>query len=65
MVEGFRKRSILRRLELQRGASPEARERLKQANEAAKDWRGRCRKCGAELEGTLAELRGHVCAADT
>lgn len=34
---------------------------VKQWQEEQKEWTGRCRKCGEELKGTLAELRGHVC----
>lgn len=41
--------------------SEAARERLREANEAAADWRGLCRGCGRELVGTLAELRAHRC----
>lgn len=37
-----------------------AKERLVKANETA-IWKGRCRKCGEEIEGTLAQLKAHVC----
>lgn len=25
------------------------------------DWRGVCKKCGRPLQGTLADLRAHMC----
>lgn len=34
---------------------------LKTALEAFPDWWGRCRKCKKVVEGTPAQLRGHVC----
>lgn len=43
------------------GMSNEASKRLQEFNEAQHDWRGRCRKCGQELKGTLRELKGHTC----
>jgi len=42
------------------GPSPEARERMKEANEAA-IWHGSCPQCHARLRGTLKQLREHVC----
>lgn len=37
-------------------------EAVKEFHETTKRWTGRCRHCGAELSGTLSELRAHVCA---
>ncbi len=34
-------------------------EEVKKVNEAAPDWTGTCRVCGAHLTGTLEELRKH------
>lgn len=34
---------------------------VKEFNETRKDWTGTCRLCGAELRGSLADLRGHTC----
>lgn len=42
------------------GMSPEAREQLKEFDNAAL-WRATCRKCKAELRGTLATMRTHRC----
>lgn len=56
-----RKMAIEAKLRRTYGASPEAREKIAVANKGFTDWRARCRKCGAELEGSLAELKGHTC----
>ena len=53
-------RAIETKLKRMRGASPEARERIAEAEEGM-IWRAKCRKCGAELKGTHAELLGHTC----
>jgi hypothetical protein len=42
------------------GTSPEAKEKMKETDEAAL-WHGSCRKCGAHLKGTLAQLQAHRC----
>ncbi len=42
------------------GMSPAAREKQKEVDAAA-IWRGKCRKCGEELRGTLAAMREHKC----
>ena len=49
------------------GPSPEARERLRAECEAATDWVGRCRRCGATFTGTLAQARAGCpsCGATT
>jgi hypothetical protein len=45
---------------LRTGPGPELRARIREANEAATDWRATCRVCGETLTGTLAELRAHT-----
>ena len=46
------------------GASPEHRARLNAYNET-QTWVGRCRTCGADLKGSLAELAAHRCGGDS
>jgi len=48
-----------------RTMTPEHREALAEANTQAPDWRGRCRKCGVVLTGTLVQLREHRCDQPT
>lgn len=36
---------------------------VKKFNNAQTDWYGVCQKCGAYLEGTLAQLREHKCGS--
>jgi hypothetical protein len=43
------------------GASEEHRAALADFYARQADWKGTCRKCGAKLEGTLREIREHVC----
>lgn len=45
------------------GMSDAQREKIRQANEAATDWRGTFRCCGKEFVGRLCEVRNlrHVC----
>lgn len=43
------------------GALPDTVDRVKLNDASFDDWRGRCRHCGEDLEGTLAELREHNC----
>lgn len=45
----------------ERRRSEEAARRLQEFHAAANDWRGRCRLCGEELEGSIEDLKGHVC----
>ena len=40
--------------------SEEAKAKLENFNKTA-EWRAKCRKCGAQLKGTLAELLLHKC----
>lgn len=59
-------RSMLRtaieaKLRKEHGGREAARARMKVANEAAQDWRGRCRHCGWEAEGPLSLFREHKC----
>lgn len=42
------------------GMAPEAKARVDEINKKA-IWVAHCRKCHAKLEGTLEEIRGHVC----
>ena len=54
----------MRSPELQKKAEAEAeagRIALEKANAEATDWRVKCRKCGAALTGTLAQLQVHRC----
>lgn len=44
------------------GMSPEDKAELSKIHAAQTDWKGQCRKCRAVLEGTLEQLKGHVCA---
>lgn len=37
------------------------KETLEQVNNEANDWRVMCKKCGAKLKGTFAQLRAHKC----
>jgi hypothetical protein len=41
--------------------SDKARAALNAKNEEFTDWRGKCRRCGAELTGSLKQLREHSC----
>ena len=34
---------------------------IQKANDEASDWRATCKKCRAQLKGSLAELRAHKC----
>lgn len=34
---------------------------FKKATDEATDWRATCKKCGAVLKGSLAQLRAHKC----
>lgn len=43
------------------GMSEEKREDLKVKLEQFNDWTATCRKCGATLTGTLADMKGHTC----
>ena len=43
------------------GVSPEHLERMRTHNEDQQDWKAKCRSCGEKLEGSIEELRGHVC----
>lgn len=53
----------LREAKLKRefGAMPESSTRLSQFNAEQTDWYARCRKCGAELKGTLAAVSRCSC----
>lgn len=65
MSEAHANRALAHKIARVRGASPEHRERLAEFYAKQNDWRGRCRKCGATLEGTLKEMREHVCGTLT
>lgn len=41
------------------GMLPESKATLSKFNDKQTDWYARCRVCGAQLEGTLAEIKGH------
>lgn len=43
------------------GMSPEKREEMEKAAAAA-EWHGVCRRCKAQIKGTLEECRAHKCA---
>lgn len=43
------------------GASPEAREKMRQADAEAA-WSGVCRHCNTPLRGRIADLLSHRCA---
>lgn len=58
-MDRYRENLMRRRL----GASPEARRKMKEANSAARNWTGRCRKCGQALEGTIAQILEHDCGS--
>lgn len=57
MGSNFAKAAIESSFRCRVGASEETRERLKEANVAAKNWYGICPHCGRERTGTMAELR--------
>ena len=46
-----------------RRGDPEAREALRDALRSYKDWRGTCRRCRVQIEGTLQEAMEHKCEA--
>ena len=39
----------------------DAKAKLDAFNAEQADWYGKCRKCGAELKGTIAVLKSHRC----
>lgn len=55
----MKREAIEAAMRMRLGPSPERRETLRAHNEAQKDWRGRCTRCGKEITGTLADLRAH------
>lgn len=43
------------------GMAQEGRETMAQVLDRQDDWKGSCRDCGQELQGTPQQLRSHKC----
>lgn len=52
-----RERALRRRM----GMTPGERERLSQIQHQKDDWTGTCADCHATLQGTVHDLKSHVC----
>lgn len=43
------------------GMSEEGVAKLRKFNDMQSDWYATCQKCGEKLEGTLKQIKEHVC----
>lgn len=47
------------------GMSEASKETLTAFNAKQEDWRATCRKCGAQLMGSLSKLKEHRCGPES
>ena len=59
MSREFRRAAVM--VGREHGSSPQARQRMNEANEKLQ-WTSVCKRCGVVLKGTLLELRAHNCS---
>lgn len=65
MTKDFDKQAITHALQSRAGMTAEAAETIQKFNEQQTDWYTTCRKCKADLRGTLAQLKAHSCGTET
>lgn len=61
MSDEWKRRAIEAALQQQFGPDAASQASMDEYNEKQTDWFGWCSKCGKELKGTRASLRGHKC----